>query len=75
MKTDYLGQLSDKERLYQIVVSELQENKMFWSVKVDEKNKDIHGLKKSMDHLKEENRRIRSETEVLRGKAREKEEY
>ena len=48
---------------------------MFWSIKVDEKNKEIHNLKKSMEHMKEDQRRMRSETEVLRGKAREKEEY
>ena len=59
--------------MYQIVVSELQESKMYWSVKIDEKNKEIHGYRKNMEHLKEEGKKWRVEVEVLRDRTREKE--
>ena len=55
------------------MVSELQESKMYWSVKIDEKNKEIHGYRKNMEHLKEEGKKWRVEVEVLRDRTREKE--
>lgn len=27
---------------------------MFWSVKIDEKNKEIHGFRRNLEHSKEE---------------------
>jgi hypothetical protein len=70
---EFDNQLGDKDRLYQILVSELQESKMYWSVKLDEKNKELHMHRKNTDAVRDETKRLKAEAERLRERDRERE--
>ena len=74
LKIDFESQLTDKDRLYQIFVSELQENKMHWSVKIDEKSKEMHNYRRTIERSREEIKKLKVENQFLRERTREVEE-